>query len=338
MTRQICIYPPLTGLGGPASFQSRLIAGLSARGISVTHDIDQENLQAVLMMGGTHHLDKLHNARRSGARIVQRLAGLNWVHWRTRTGVKHFLRAEYGNLVLSLIRRWMADRVVYQSRFCEAWWHRERGRTPAMETVIHNGIDLGQFSPGYGSTAPMDHIRILLVEGRLGGGYHLGLIHVASLAEELEKDLRQRVELVVVGQVPASLKQSFTDTKTWITWKGSLPREEISAEDRSAHLLFSGDLQAACPNSVIEALACGTPVIGFNTGALSELVDPSCGRLAPYGSDPWKMGPANIPALVEAAKDALINLPALQAGARARAVSHFDINQVVERYMEVLLS
>ncbi len=59
--------------------------------------------------------------------------------------------------------------------------------------------------------------------------------------------------------------------------------------DRSAHMLFSADLNAACPNSVIEAMACGLPVAGFDTGALNELIVGDAGRLVPYGGDPWRL-------------------------------------------------
>jgi len=80
---------------------------------------------------------------------------------------------------------------------------------------------------------------------------------------------------------------------------GLIPRDAIPALDRSAHLLYSADLNAACPNSVIEALACGLPVAGFATGALPELVTGDSGRLVPYGGDPWKLDTPAVPALVE---------------------------------------
>ena len=52
---------------------------------------------------------------------------------------------------------------------------------------------------------------------------------------------------------------------------------------RSADLLFSADVHPACPNSVIEALACGLPVIAFDTGAIREIVDDSSGAVVAYG-------------------------------------------------------
>ncbi len=99
-----------------------------------------------------------------------------------------------------------------------------------------------------------------------------------------------RPELAVVGEVSASLSAYWQEAaRIPIRWMGVIPQAEIPQVDRSAHVLFSADLNAACPNSVVEALACGLPVISFDTGALPEMVSGEAGRVVPYGADPWKL-------------------------------------------------
>jgi glycosyltransferase involved in cell wall biosynthesis len=106
---------------------------------------------------------------------------------------------------------------------------------------------------------------------------------------------------------------------------------------RSSHLFFSAEVNPPCPNSVIEALACGLPVVGFDTGSLSELVQGEAGRLVAYGSDPWKLQPPDVPALAEAATDVLQDQPLFRTSARERAESVFDVEKMVDEYLKVLL-
>jgi glycosyltransferase involved in cell wall biosynthesis len=122
-----------------------------------------------------------------------------------------------------------------------------------------------------------------------------------------------------------------------IQWLESQPRERIPEIMRSADLFFSSDLHPACPNSVIEALACGLPVIAFDTGALKELVTGDSGRIVPYGSDPWKIEKPDISALAEAALEILGDLPRFRLASRLQAESALGLDKMVDKYLEVLL-
>ena len=197
---------------------------------------------------------------------MQRLNGMNWIHRIRRTGWRHFLRAEYGNLILATIRARLADHIVYQSEFARQWWERIYGPTRIPYSVIYNGVNLSSYTPVGPSERPQDHYRLLLVEGSLGGGYEMGLETAVKLAQALDRmpNVDKPVAVTVVGRVAAGLQARWQhQAEMRIEFTGPVPRERIPEIDRSAHLLYSADVNAACPNSVIEALACGLPVAGF---------------------------------------------------------------------------
>lgn len=319
------------------TFAAKLSVGLAARGIQVTYDLADLPYDALLVIGGTRQLIDLRRARRSGLPIVQRLDGMNWLHRRTRTGARHWLRAELANWLLAYIRETLATGVVYQSHFVQEWWQRDRGASPKQHSVIYNGVDLKHFSPHGKETPPQDRIRILMVEGSLQGGYELGLQSAVALAEGLEGQLGQKTELAVAGKVDEDLKKKWTQkSRVPLEWAGVVPNEQIPGLNRSAHLLYSADLNAACPNSVIEALACGLPVLAFDTGALKEIVAPQTGRVVPYGGDPWKLDPPNIKGLVDAATELIQGQAVFRKGARARAEAAFGLDAMVEAYIQAL--
>jgi glycosyltransferase involved in cell wall biosynthesis len=106
---------------------------------------------------------------------------------------------------------------------------------------------------------------------------------------------------------------------------------------RESHALFSADLHPACPNSVIEALACGLPVVAYDTGSLAELITPEAGVVAPYGGNPWKLEPPVVAPLARGLAQVLENQEKFRTGARARAESAFSVQVMMERYLEALL-
>ena len=334
---KICIVPTVDGIGGGASFRNNFEAGLKARGVNVTHD-PEDSPDAILVIAGTKNIAPLVRARRRGVRIVQRLDGINWIHRKRNTGIRHFVRAEYGNFVLSLIRARVATRILYQSEFSHHWWEDWYGKPRAPFTIIHNGVDLDTYSPHGAAEAALEHYRLLVVEGNLGGGYDMGLDHAIALAETLAEKYSFPMELMVVGKISdehAARVQARAHIP--ILWEGAVAREQIPEIDRSAHLLFSADLNAACPNSVIEALACGLPVAAFDTGALNELVVGDADRLAPYGGDPWKLDKPDISGLADAAAEILRNRPRFRAGARTQAERSLGLDRMTDRYLEFLL-
>lgn len=331
--RRLGLLTRIPGVAGPASFQRRFRAGLEARGIQVEFE-HLEDCDAVLVVGGTRRLLRLARLRRAGVPIVQRLNGMNWIHRRRRTGLRHYLRAEANNLLLRWVRR-QADVIVYQSQFTRRWWEREFGVTSAPTHVVYNGVPLDQFSPEGRGTPPADRVRLALVEGRIGGGYEVGLEWGIELARRLEARLERPVELSVAGEVEPGVKLAV-DERARLRWEGVIAPDYMPPHYRSAHVLFSADLHPACPNTVLEALASGLPVVAFATGAIPELVTAETGAVVDYGADPWRVEAPDVAALAAGAEALFADLPAYRSRARARAVSDFGVKRMVDGYLAAL--
>jgi glycosyltransferase involved in cell wall biosynthesis len=333
---RICIVPEVR-TGGMGSFRAKFEVGLEKRGIEVTHNPDND-ADAILVIGGTRYLLPLWKAKQRGIRIVQRLDGINWVHRKRNTGPKHFIRAEYGNFILSFIRKRIATHILYQSEFSKKWWEDWYGPTRVSPTVIYNGVNLDTYSPSGPHLRPTERYRLLVVEGSLGGGYDMGLDNAIRLADTLQGKYDFPMELMVVGVITDDHKNRVqARSKIPIIWAGGVPRKQIPEIDRSAHLLFSADINAACPNSVIEALACGLPVAAFDTGALNELVLGDSGRLVPYGNDVWNLEPPDVPALAAASAEILREQDRFRKAAREQAEKHLSLDRMVDAYLKFLL-
>jgi glycosyltransferase involved in cell wall biosynthesis len=334
---RIAIVPAVDGMGGMTSFRLKFEAGLKQRGIAVTHSAD-DAAESVLVIAGTRRLFPLWRAKQRGVRVVQRLDGINWVHRKKKTGLKHFLRAEYGNLILSFIRSRIATHILYQSEFSHRWWEDWYGKPDVPFHVVHNGVNLTIYHPDGASDLPKNKFRILIVEGNLGGGYDMGLENAVQLTEVLAKQHHLPVELMVVGKISDEHKAAVqARSQVSIQWAGAVPRERIPQIDRSAHLLFSADINAACPNSVIEAMSCGLPVVGFDTGALKELVVGVSGRVVDYGGNVWNLDHPDIAALARSAMEILNDQPRFRQAARAQAEKTLGLDKMTGDYLKVLL-
>lgn len=324
-----------------ASFRLKFEEGLRARGIDATHKLE-DNADAVLVIAGTRFILDLGRLRRRGIRIVQRLDGVNWVHRVKWSGVRYTVRATYGNAMLSLIRNRFADRVIYQSEFIRRWWQDWYGVANAPATVIHNGIDLHAYTQNGDHDRPTDRYRILLLEGSLARGLNSGLFHAVEIAKKLSS--KYPLEVVVAGTVDEATQNKINSVLSVssganfpIKFLGTVPRSEIPKLARSSHLMFCAEVNPPCPNSVIEALACGLPVIGFDTGSLKELVGEDAGVIVPYGADPWKLETPDIATLASSAERVLENQDPFRAAARRRAEEKFGLDAMVESYLKVLV-
>jgi glycosyltransferase involved in cell wall biosynthesis len=315
-------------IGGTGSFQERLTFQLQNLGWQVVYPEDRIAPDIVLVVAGTRKLRWLRHCRQQGIRIVHRLGGMNWLY-RTgcRTEGRHVLPM-LRNYLFSTIRARYADTVVYQSEFARNWWNRACGVWRGHQVIIGNGVDLQAFKPGRQESRK----RLISVEGIVEySPVNTGIIDV--LAREVEFGSLADI-FEVYGKVSDKLRRRYAGYRK-VRIMGPVPRDQI-------HTVYPGsvfvslDVNAACPNSVIEALASGCPVVAFATGALPELVSPECGILVPYGADVWRLETPAYGTLVDAVRQAFERRAELAPAARRAAEAKFSLTDVLHAYLQVL--
>ena len=328
----IGIIPNVQGLGGPASFNNKLATILEKRGVRVTYDLRDPELSAVLVIGGSRHLEQLRQVKQRGIRIVQRLNGMNWIHRKQFHGVRHYFRSEVNNWLLQTIRSRFADHIVYQSVFSRDWWERIYGKVNRS-----CGVDLAVYHPATGKAERSGELRVVVVEGNIKNGSELALANVLDALELYRKRSAEKPQVTIVGAVaePVRLKLQ-QDRQILLNWAGVLNASAIIRLEQEQDLFFSAEVNPACPNSVIEALACGLPVAGFDSGALHELVDAESGMIVPYGTDIWKLQPAIPEPMVEAIIKQRQRLPVMGRNARQRAEALYGLDAMADAYMDAL--
>lgn len=150
--------------------------------------------------------------------------------------------------------------------------------------VIPNGIDLDVFKPvdraairarlGF---APDDRVVLFVAENLNDGrkGCRQTLEALAPLMDI------PRLRILTLGKAGNTEQMSGPQYRH----VGSLhDPQAIRDVYNAADLFIITSLQDNFPNTVVEALACGTPVIGFATGGVVDAVDHGvCGLLSPTG-------------------------------------------------------
>ena len=98
-----------------------------------------------------------------------------------------------------------------------------------------------------------------------------------------------------------------------------------------ADILLHLKYKDPCPNVVIEAMACGLPTIGSNSGGLPELVG-DCGILLPVVSSWDEMMYPTVANVCEAIIELAESLMASQLAARNRAVVKFSSDRWLTKH------
>ena len=237
-----------------------------------------------------------------------------------------------------------AEYVFYQSKFCKHSADFFLGERSGPWEILYNCVDTKIFTPR--ETNKAQNGLVLLLGGNQYQFYRLesAIRAVAILAKDIGV-----VKLLITGRLCwiSDEKKALRTVSKMASDLGVLERLEFlgsysqsNAPDifRRADMLLHTKYNDPCPGLVVEAMACGLPVIYSKSGGVPELVGDEAGVGVPVKQNYETDIPPDPVGLAGAVLEVAESQKAFSQAARQRAVENFDIVPWIKRHQEVFES
>ena len=218
-----------------------------------------------------------------------------------------------------------ATHVLYQSEFCKRAADRFLGEPAGTWEILPNAVDVERFTP---PEEPPAGGPVLLLAGDQLQPYRLDLaLRTFSLVRERHEGAR----LLVTGRIAVAPEKAVDGVELL----GPYAQRDAPELYRRAHLLLHTTVNDSCPSTVLEALACGVPVVHPASGGTVELVGDE-GGLGVSHPESWeRVQPPEPGALAVAVFRVRGERVAYSLAARRRAVGRFALGPWLERHAEL---
>ncbi len=244
-------------VGGIVTFMQNLRVYLDAHHYPYTETLETSNTLFFPVRYDKHTLNLI---KKSGGRIIQRLDGI--YHQKKHGNEYHAL-----NQPIQEIYDQYADHIVFQSEYSRQQCFRmfeEKGKT--TYSIVHNGVHKNTFTPkNTDSLQVQEKVRFITT----GGFRNKDMLEpIIEALDQLESEFD--FELTIVGPIQGDSVLPYVKRK-YVRHIGERDGQQVSALLQKAHIFLYSIANPACPNSVLEAISTGLPVVGFDSGAMREL-------------------------------------------------------------------
>ena len=267
-------------------------------------------------------------AQRKGAKFVWNQDGVAYPAWmpsgweESNTKMARFLHT--------------ADYVFYQSEFARSSADQFLGKRSGPSEVLYNSVDTTQFCPP--RIRKTSSKLTLLVMGSQYQKYRLeSSIRALACLRKAHPHIRMLVAGKVWDHVLGPIKQLIRDLRVedFIEFMPAFTQKEAVGIFHKCDILLHTKIQDVCPGVVIEAMACGVPVVYSLSGGVPELVGDKAGIGVRTFASWQKRTPPAAELWAEAVLTVAEDLSRYSEAARQRTVEYFDLRPWVERHRQV---
>jgi len=212
--------------------------------------------------------------KKRGGKVIQRLDGIHYPS-------KHQEKYIQLNKDIKDIYQNYSDHIIFQSEHskdqCFALFEKKE---KDQYSVIHNGVDKSIFYPERTSiSAKQGTIKFITT----GSFRNVDMVEpIIKALDQLKDEID--FEYMLIG--PIKNKDIFPLIEIdYLTHFCEKDQKKLANLLRESDIFIYSFLNPPCPNSVLEAVSCGVPIVGFDSGAMSELLFFSKDLLAPVSNE-----------------------------------------------------
>lgn len=313
-------------IGGASSFVSEFSEKLIENGHIVVSNYKDD--YDILLVISDCPLRFVFEAKFRRKKIVQRLNGV--YHRASSVGVWYPLF----NLKMKIIYRWFADYIIFQSNFSKNSCEIFLGKLIRPWSIIYNGARVVDKI----SKSKNAKIKLLTFAKFRRKDQILPIVKAVNL---LSPD---NYRLDIYGSITKNIADEVSPADfPNITFKGEKKHSELVKIINQYDIFLFSD-QSACPNSVLEALMSGLPVVAFDRGGLCELIkNKNSGEIVPISnhnpySNSYPFLARDYRAFSEVIADVADKLADYKRRARQCALESFGLNTMTRKYLSIFQS
>jgi len=159
---------------------------------------------------------------------------------------------------------------------CSDWLNKRAANSALLSqkqiTTIANPIDTKVFAP-FDKIISREKLglptnkKLILFSAVNLSDYRKGFSYLAEAIKLLDVN---NVELLLLG----NMKTALPELPLKVNYMAFVPNEaDMAMVYSAADLYVTPSLEENLPNTIMEAMACGTPCVGFDTGGIPEMID-----------------------------------------------------------------